>query len=120
LLAALHEGDVDRALTRGLLRCNGCGDCSRACGAGIAVAETLVAARDERLRALAARERYRARTLRLERRAAERAAKRAPASKASAVPGGPATVADNRPPLPSAAAAVLARAKARAAERGKP
>lgn len=81
------------------------------------MAETLVAARDERLRALAARERYRVRALRLERRAAERAAKRAPASTVS---GGPATVADNRPPLPSAAAAVLARAKARAAERGKP
>ena len=54
--------------------------------------------------AWAARERYRARAARLERRAAERQARRAP----------PPT-ADSKPALPSAAAAILARAKARAA-----
>ena len=57
--------------------------------------------------AWAARERHRARAVRLQRRAAEREARRAP----------PPT-ADSKPALPSAAAAILARAKARAA--GKP
>lgn len=62
----------------------------------------------QRLRqAWAARERHRARELRLARRAAEREARRAP-------PPAP----DSKPALPSAAAAILARAKARAA--GKP
>lgn len=115
LLAALHVDDVDQALALGLLECTGCGECSRACTAGTPVAETLVAARDERRRALAARERFRARTLRLARRAAERAAKRMPAVHAEVVPVAPQTTA-----LPSAAAAALARAKARAAERHKP
>lgn len=115
LLAALHSDDIDLALSLGLLDCTGCGDCSRACGAGVAVAETLVLARDERRRALAARERFRARALRLERRATERAAKRMPAVHAETVAVTPQATA-----LPSAAAAALARAKARAAERHKP
>ncbi|MGV8959452.1 MAG: hypothetical protein ACOH1V_03595 [Stenotrophomonas sp.] len=55
-------------------------------------------------RAWEARERYRARTLRLARRAAEREARRAP-------PPAP----DHKPALPSAAAMILARAKAKAA-----
>lgn len=54
--------------------------------------------------AWAARERHRARAARLERRDAERQARRAPPP-----------VADSKPALPSAAAAILARAKARAA-----
>lgn len=115
LLAALHDDDVDQALSLGLLDCTGCGDCSRACDAGVPVAEALVAARDERLRALAARERFRARAARLELRAAERAAKRMPAVHAETV-----IVAPQPVTLPSAAAAALARAKARAAERHKP
>lgn len=115
LLAALHADDLDQALGLGLLDCTGCGDCSRACDAGVPVAATLVAARDERLRALAARERFRARALRLERRAAERAAKRMPAVHADAV-----VVTPQPNTLPSAAALALARAKARAAERHKP
>jgi hypothetical protein len=53
--------------------------------------------------AWAARERYRARAERLARRAAEREARRAPPP-----------AADSKPALPSAAAAILARAKARA------
>lgn len=62
----------------------------------------------QRLRqAWAARERHRARDARLAQRAAEREARRAP-------PPAP----DSKPALPSAAAAILARAKARAA--GKP
>lgn len=115
LLTALHADDVDEALTLGLLACTGCGDCSRACQLGVPVAETLVAARDERHRALAARDRFRARAQRLERRAAERAAKRMPAVHAESVP-----VAPRATPLAGAAAAALARAKARAAERRKP
>ncbi len=53
--------------------------------------------------AWAARERYRARAVRLARRAAEREARRAP-------PPAP----DRRPALPPAAAAILARAQAKA------
>ncbi|WP_282270949.1 hypothetical protein [Stenotrophomonas sp. PS02298] len=56
--------------------------------------------------AWAARERHRARAARLERRDAERQARRAPPP-----------AADSKPALPSAAAAILARAKARAAEK---
>ncbi|CCH11948.1 hypothetical protein SMD_1388 [Stenotrophomonas maltophilia D457] len=52
--------------------------------------------------AWAARERYRARAVRLARREAERDARRTP-------PPAP----DVKPPLPAAAAAILARAKAR-------
>lgn len=115
LLAALHADDIDRALTLRLLDCTGCGDCSRACAAGLPVAQALVAARDERLVALAARERFRARAARLERRAAERAAKRMPAVHAETV-----VVTPQPSALPSGAAAALARAKARAAERHKP
>lgn len=60
-------------------------------------------------RAWDARQRYRARTARLARRAAERDARRAP-------PPAP----DRKPALPPAAAAILARAKARAAGHGQP
>lgn len=115
LLEALHADDLDRALALGLLDCTGCGACTRACAAGLPVAGVLVAARDERLRALAARERFRARASRLERRAAERAAKRMPAVHSESV-----AVTPQRSTLPTAAAAALARAKARAAERHKP
>ncbi|WP_434025949.1 hypothetical protein [[Pseudomonas] boreopolis] len=60
--------------------------------------------------AWAARERYRARTARLARRAAEREARRAPPP----APGRPAA-----PALPPLAAAILARAKAKAAAKGQ-
>jgi Na+-translocating ferredoxin:NAD+ oxidoreductase RnfC subunit len=102
-------GDLDRAIETGLLEVVPCNGCSDECTA------LLVAARDARLRALAARERYRARQARLQRRAAERAAARA-------TPASAATVTTHQPKLalPSAAAAALERAKARAAERRKP
>ena len=58
--------------------------------------------------AWAARARYRARNARLAKRGAERDARRS------------APTAEKKSPLPPAAAAILARAKARAAERGKP
>lgn len=104
--AALAEDDVDRAIEAGLLGVVPCAACSHACTARI------VAARDARLSALAARERYRARQARLQRRLEERAAARAAPMTAAAT--------EAPPSLPSAAAAALARAKARAAERRKP
>jgi hypothetical protein len=100
LAALLGGGDVDAALEAGLMDFVPC----PACGAGDAAA---VAAAQRRLsKAWAARERFRARAARLQRIAAERAARRAPpplAQKPSA--------------LPPAAAAILEREKARAAGR---
>ena len=96
ILAALGDGDLDAAIERGLLDARPCPHCDSDC------ASTLIAARDARLRALAARERFRAREARLARRAAERDAARNTAAKQPAA-------------LPPAAAAALARAKARAA-----
>ena len=68
IAVALADGDVDRALALGLLDVDACPGCSAAC---VAMVE---AARDARRAALSARDRFRARNLRLERRAAERAA----------------------------------------------
>jgi hypothetical protein len=96
---ALFEGDVDRAIELGLLVVPSCLHCAHDCSTALS------GARDARLAALAARERYRARAQRLERRERERAAARAPAPAARA----------NAPALPPAVAAALARAKARAA-----
>ena len=100
IAGALADGDLDHALALGLLDVDACPGCSAECSA------VLLAARDSRRVALAARERYRARNLRLERRAAERAARRAP----------PVAVTPERatPPLPPAAADALARALAKA------
>ncbi len=105
--AALMQDDLDRAIEAGLLAATPCPACAPACS------ERLAAARDTRLAALAARERYRARQARLQRRAEERAAARA-------VAFAPEATTETKPALPSAAAAALARAKARAAERHKP
>ena len=103
LFDSVTTDDLDRAISLGLLSfeppANGCDHCA----ARIAV---LVAARDARLRALAARERYRARQARLAERAEARARKRAGAAPEASV---------DVTSLPSGAAAVLARAKARAA-----
>jgi len=106
--AALRVDDVDGAIEAGLLdRTIECDSCSDGCRA------RLNHARAERLTALAARERYRARNARLERRARERAEKRvAPPASDVATPT-PST-------LPSAAAAALARAREKAAQRHKP
>lgn len=107
---ALAADDLDRAMTLGLLdarpedipeRCDACG----------ARAGIVIAARDERLRALAARERYRARQARLAERAAARARKREAAAPQRIVAA---------PSLPPAAAAALARAKARVAAKRPP
>ena len=104
LVAALQADDIDHAFALGLLDdALACAACSDACRA------LLNDARVERQRALAARDRFRARTARLERRQRERAERRKPvavASRASA--------------LPPAAAAALARARARVAGRKEP
>lgn len=104
IAAALAVDDLDRAIDAGLLACVPCPGCDPACSASV------IAARDARVVALAARERYRAREARLQRRVHERAARRA-----VAVEPQPSDGQAQRPPLPSAAAAALARAKARAA-----
>lgn len=96
LVAALARDDLDGALDLGLLDTAGCPACSDACRT------PLLAARDERRSALAARARYDARRARLVRRAAEKAAARA------APPAAP-----GRPALPAAAADALARAMAK-------
>ncbi len=98
IVAALVEDDLDRALDLGLLEADPCPACAASC------TDALVDARLARMRALAARERYRARNARLQRRAEELKAKRAAAA------DGPKSRA-----LPATAAAALARAKAKAA-----
>ena len=100
IVAALADDDLDRAMTLGLLEQVPCMACTTACTL------RLQQARDARLRALAARDRYRARNARLQRRAAESVARRiAPSTMTDAL----------APALPPAAAAALARAKAKAA-----
>ncbi|MEQ1513035.1 MAG: hypothetical protein ABL934_10200 [Lysobacteraceae bacterium] len=105
LAEALAADDIDRALTLGLLAFESeenpgvCAECR-------ARMRIVIAARNERLRVLAARERYRAREVRLAARAEARDRKR---RAAATLPSAAA------PSLPPAAAAALARAKARAA-----
>ncbi len=103
--AALRIDDMDTAIRLGLLDAgNDCVACTQACR------ESLHASRIARQRALDARERFRKRDARLARRRQERDARRkAPAT------GSPANTAT--PGLPPAAAAALARAKAKAAGR---
>ena len=97
LLALLSAHDVDAALGHGLLEAKPCADCSAPCNS------MLSTARDARLAALAARQRHRTRDARLLRRKAEREAGRVPKPSAT-----------KAPPLPGAAADVLARALAKA------
>ena len=100
VVTALVLDDLDAALAHGLLEVLGCAACDPRCNALIADAC------DARQVALAARDRHRARELRLQRRKAERdAARVAKTSPAQA------------PALPAAAAAVLARALAKASKR---
>jgi hypothetical protein len=101
VLAALRDFDVDAAIELGLLDSAPCPGCHDDCNA------LLLQVRDERRFALAARDRHRTRNARLQRRAAERDARRVPV----------ATPASTAPALPPAAAAALARAKAKAAMR---
>ena len=105
---ALATDDLDQAIELGLLLDPplACGNCSAQC------TRLMHDARAARLSALAARERFRARNARLERRARERAEQRTPSA--------PVTQTTSAPALPSAAAAALARARAKAAARHKP
>ena len=100
-LAAFVDGDeIDAAIDAGLMDFVPCPACDPAAASMVADAQRRLAF------AWAARDRYRAREARLQRITAERAARRAPppqAPKPSA--------------LPSAAAAILERAKAKAAQR---
>jgi hypothetical protein len=106
--AALLEDDLDRALTLGLLDIASCHGCDNAC------TMALLGARETRIRALAARDRFRARAARLERRKQERDERRL--GDTAAPPGGGTLATPTASsPLPAAAAAALARAKAKAA-----
>ena len=100
LLVLLDRDDLDAALTQGLLEAQPCSGCAAGCNV------QLVAARDARCNALAARSRYRAREARLQRRKTERDAARRPQPTTTEMPA-----------LPSAAADALARALAKARER---
>ena len=97
----LAADDIDAAIEAGLMRFVACPACDP-----ILVAR--VAAEQQRLTtAWAARDRYLARRTRLARRAEERDVRRA------------APAPERKSALPAAAAAILARAKAKAAERTK-
>ncbi len=104
VLAMLARDDLDAAIEAGLMDLLPCPpDCTCACAThGKVIRET-----QQRLKvAWDARDRHRARQLRQARRAAERDARRAPVAAAQPTA---------RPALPPSAAAILARAKARAA-----
>lgn len=103
LLDAVHADDPDHAIALGLLAFEPDPPPCDACRDAIAI---VVAARDARLRALAARERFRAREARLAVRAEARAKRRAEAQTAPRAP--------TMPALPPAAAAAFARAMAKA------
>lgn len=105
LLAALQNDDISAALAHGLLDAQPCPGCSDACNT------RLSDARDARRFALAARERHRARAVRLERIAAARDAARRPVAEPVR-----ATVAPSAT-LPPTAADALARALAKARQR---
>ncbi len=102
---ALRVDDVDAAINLGLLDWDGDVASSRDAGLGEADIAHLLRVRSERLAALAARERYRARNARLQRLQDERRQRQAE-SVSSAATGSPA--------LAGAAAAALARALAKA------
>ena len=102
LLRLLQNDDVDAAIEAGLMHFVPCPACDPA------QAALLTEARQRLSKAWTARDRYLARNARLARRAAERDAKRA------------ITAPEKKSALPPAAAAILARAKAKAAERSKP
>ncbi|MDR6840238.1 hypothetical protein [Pseudoxanthomonas sacheonensis] len=97
----LLADDVDAAIEGGLMDFVPCPTCDRV------LAIQLIEAQRKLRSAWAARDRYRARNARLAKRAAERDARRA------------APAVEKKSALPPAAAAILARAKAKAAERGK-
>lgn len=104
VVAAVIVDDIDAAIFAGLLEVRACLHCDATC------TTHLLAARDARLAALAARARFKARNARLQRHAEQRAARRVVPRALDDAGSEP-----KPPPLPAAAAAALARAKARAA-----
>ena len=105
MFQAVSVGDLDRAIEAGLLRWNGCIACAIADGLCHSDVERALAARDARIAALAARERYRARMRRVQHCIQQRDARRSVIDSTTTSS------------LPSAAAEALARAKAKAAGR---
>jgi hypothetical protein len=112
LITAIAADDIDRAMSLGLIDFAAPNALCVHCAARI---DAIVVARDARLRALAARDRYRMRQTRLAERAEARARRRAAAMATTSIAAAPATV--KTPALPPAAAAALARAKAKVAGR---
>lgn len=96
----LADADFDSAIEAGLMDFVPCGE--HCC----AQADAVHAAQQRLQQAWAARDRHRARAMRLHLRAVERNARRTAAASGA-----------QRPSLPPAAAAILARAKAKAAKR---
>lgn len=103
LAALLAADNLDAAIEAGLM------DWQAGTGDDTAAVALVTAAQQRCRSAWAARERYRARAVRLRRIAAERDARRTPPPAAAGAPA----------PLPSSVAAILARAKARAAQGGQ-
>lgn len=104
LFARVQADDLDGALQAGLMDYVAREGDAQLLPGHPDLAEHLLRAQRQLQRAWAARERFRDRAVRLARREAERDARRTPAPPA-----------DVKPALPAAAAAILARAKARAA-----
>lgn len=108
LIRLLDADDVDAAIDAGLMQYVPCPACDSNDAQAVRDSARIRATHRRLTDAWAARDRYRARNARLQRREAERAARRAPARNTDT----------KIPSLPPAAAAALARAKAKAA--GKP
>jgi len=115
LLHLLRAGDVDAAIDAGLMQLP---------PAALAAVDTterimLTQVRQRLTAAWAARERFRARQARLQRRQCERQSRRAAVTAPGSgdVEAGNAPALSARPALPAAAAAALARARSRAAAR---
>ncbi len=115
LADAIAQDDIARAIDEGLLEFEAPPHPCAACAERVA---SIVAARDVRVHALAARERFRRREVRLRERERARAEKRRSASPTTAPETADIAAAASKPTastLPPAAAAALARAKAKAA-----
>lgn len=106
LLHLLQSDDVDAAIEAGLMQFRPCAACEREVTGYASLCAPILEAQQRLGRAWAARDRYRARLARLARQAAARDARRAAAP-----------VEKEKTALPPSAAAILARAKAKAAER---
>ncbi|MGV7194511.1 hypothetical protein [Xanthomonas sp. NCPPB 1325] len=111
MFACVQADDLDRAIALGLMGYQPMQAQDDPNATPAEVVAALLAAQHRLRTAWAARERYRARDARLQRRAAERDARRAPA---------PAPSQTAAPALPPLAAAILARAKAKAAGGAQP